>query len=114
MAHGKTLNKNIARIAILFREVLERERIPIEKVIIFGSHAKGSARYGSDIDICVVSPRFGKDPIRETMFLLRRRRGVDSRIEPIPVSPKEYRETATPLIWEIKKHGKEVYAGTRR
>lgn len=108
MAQTEIINKNIKRTAKKFRNVLEKKGIPVERLIIFGSYAKGTARPGSDIDICVVSPKFGKDSIEELQFLLKQRRKVDSRIEPIPISSLEYRETSSPLIFEIKKFGKEI------
>ena len=45
---------------------LETRGIPVERVIVFGSHASGSPRTDSDIDVAVISPRF------ETMSLLER------------------------------------------
>jgi predicted nucleotidyltransferase len=107
MAQTKIVN-NIKKTAIRFRNVLEKKGIPIERMIIFGSYAKGKAKPDSDIDICIVSPKFGKDSIEELQFLLKQRRKVDSRIEPIPISSLEYRETSSPLIFEIKKFGKEI------
>lgn len=109
MAQAKTINQNIKRIALRFRNVLEKQGVPVEKVVIFGSYAKKRAGPESDIDICIVSPRFGRDSIEELQFLLKQRRNVDSRIEPLPVSSEEYRETATPLIFEIKKFGKVIH-----
>lgn len=114
MARAKTLNKGVVHATLRFKRLLEAQRIPVQKIVIFGSHAKGMARPDSDIDICIISPKFGRDSIREMQFLSRQSRKVDTRIEPIPVSPKEYRDTATPLIYEIKKHGREVRAGTGR
>lgn len=108
MVKTKTLNKSIKKIVLKFMKVLEKKGTSIERMIVFGSYARGNATRDSDIDICIVSPEFGKDPIEELQFLLKQRRRVDSRIEPFPVSPQEYKETATPLIWEIKKFGKDV------
>lgn len=64
----------------------------------------------SDIDLCVVSPNFGDDPVAELQFLLKQTCKVDTRIEPIPVSPREYREAISPLIHEIKKYGRQIYS----
>ena len=114
MAHAKNLNKTVVRIARQFKELLEAQRTPVQRVIIFGSYARGGARPDSDIDICIISPKFGKDSVREMQFLSRQSRKIDTRIEPIPVSPKEYRETATPLIWEIKKYGREIRMDSKR
>lgn len=104
------VNKNIKRIALRFRAVLEKQGVPVEKVVIFGSYAKKKARADSDIDICIVSPKFGKDSVEELQFLLKQTHDVDERIEPFPVSLEEYQETATPLIFEIKKFGKVIHS----
>jgi predicted nucleotidyltransferase len=37
---------------------LEARGIPVERVILFGSHASGQARAESDIDLAVISPKF--------------------------------------------------------
>ena len=37
---------------------LEARGIPVERVILFGSHASGHADEWSDIDIAVISPKF--------------------------------------------------------
>jgi predicted nucleotidyltransferase len=45
---------------------LEARGIPVERVILFGSHAAGHAQEWSDIDIAVISPKF------EALSLLER------------------------------------------
>lgn len=45
---------------------LEGRGIPVERVILFGSHASGNPDEWSDIDIAVISPRF------EALSLLER------------------------------------------
>ncbi len=45
---------------------LEARGIPVERVILFGSHASGHPAEWSDIDIAVVSPKF------DTLSLLER------------------------------------------
>ena len=40
---------------------IESIGIPVTRVYIFGSQVKGRARYGSDIDLCIISPAFGQD-----------------------------------------------------
>lgn len=102
------ITEEIKDIALRFARFIENQGITIERLIIFGSYAKNEANKESDIDICLVSPNFGKDSVEELQFLLKQRRGIDSRIEPVPVSSKEYRETATPFVWEIKKFGKVI------
>jgi predicted nucleotidyltransferase/predicted HTH domain antitoxin len=57
------------RVTALIRRyvvALEARGIPVERVILFGSHATGRAQPWSDIDIAVISPKF------DTMSLLER------------------------------------------
>ena len=77
-------------------------------MIIFGSYVKDYANAESDIDLCIVSSSFGRDPIDEMQYLFKQTRKVDTRIEPIPVSPKEYRTSSSPLISEIRNSGYEI------
>ncbi|MEK7657933.1 MAG: nucleotidyltransferase domain-containing protein [Patescibacteria group bacterium] len=108
MAKKTVINKEIKEVAFNFSKAVEKQGIPIKKLIIFGSYAKGNARPESDIDICVVSPKFGKDSIKELQFLFKIRREIDSRIEPFSVSWEEYKKTASPIIFEIKQFGQEI------
>lgn len=108
MGKRKAINNDIRNIALRFAAVLEKQGIPVSKLIIFGSHVKDRAVEESDIDLCIVSPKFGKDPVEELQFLLKQTRRIDTRIEPIPVSPQEYRRPLSPLIFEIKKFGREI------
>jgi len=91
-----------------FGKAVEKKGVPVKKLVIFGSYAKGNARKESDIDVCVVSPIFGKDSVEETQFLFKVRREVDSRIEPLPVSVEEYKEMNSPIVFEIKKFGQII------
>lgn len=108
MAKKTVINKEVKEIAFNFGKAVEKQGIPIKKLIIFGSYAKGKARPESDIDICVVSPKFGKDSVKELQFLFKIRRGIDSRIEPFPVSWEEYKKTVSPIIFEIRQFGREI------
>lgn len=52
-----------------FADALQR-RISVQRILLFGSHARGEARADSDIDLLVVSPDFGIDILGD-MVLLR-------------------------------------------
>ena len=104
----KTIKKEIRKIALQYRSKVEDAGIPIEKMLVFGSYARGNARKDSDIDICIVSPKLGKDEMAESSRLNFLHWKLDNRIEAHPVSSKDFKETATPLIFEIKKYGVEV------
>ena len=108
MAKQIRINKNIKKLVLAFGDRVKKQGIPVSKLVVFGSYAKGLARKESDVDVCVVSPKFGKDTIEELQFLSKQSRYIDSRIEPYPVSPKEYRTVPSSLIFEIKKFGQEV------
>ncbi len=41
-----------------YAAALEARGIPVERVILFGSHASGHPQEWSDIDIAVISPKF--------------------------------------------------------
>lgn len=101
----KAINKNIIDTVKKFRTAIEIAGIPVEKMILFGSYAKGTARTNSDIDIAVVSKKFGYDDIDEMQLLWKETHLVDSRIEPYPLSPRDLREGFSPIAYEIKKYG---------
>lgn len=71
---------------------------------VFGSWAKGTAHKESDIDVCVVSPSFGKDYIEEMVSLRKISLTVDSRIEPIPFTPADLADPYSTLSSQIRKH----------
>ncbi|WP_422393072.1 nucleotidyltransferase domain-containing protein [Neomoorella humiferrea] len=50
---------------MLPRSVEKEKVIPIQKVYLFGSQAKGIARIDSDIDLIIVSPAFSGMPLWE-------------------------------------------------
>lgn len=85
--------------------------IRVDKVILFGSHARGTATEWSDIDVAIISNDFKKmDTVQQLEFLGLRSKGCDPSLEPLPFTLDEY-ENATPLdfLGEIKRTGKVVY-----
>lgn len=111
MAQKKTVNLEIVRVAHRFANHVQHQGTPVTRAVLFGSWAKGKARKDSDIDICLVSPQFGKDDLIEMRYLLMETMVVDSRIEPIPMSIEDYENDATPFVLEIKKYGKVIDIG---
>lgn len=104
----RTIEKEIKKIALEYRLRIENSGIPVERMILFGSYARGKARKDSDIDICVVSPKLGKDEMTEIGKLNFLHWKLDNRIEAHPVSSKDYKSIATPFISEVQKYGIEV------
>jgi predicted nucleotidyltransferase len=92
-----------------FVETLKKVGINVDRVILYGSCAKGEPKPESDIDLAIVSRDFGKDPIEERMSLFRIAGGIDTRIEPVALSLISYEnDTWLPLIYEIRTKGVEV------
>jgi uncharacterized protein len=86
---------------------LNQNNISVQKVVLFGSYMKGTQREDSDIDIAVISSGFAGDRYSDRRMIVPFRRGIDSRIEPMPFTPEEFAAGGT-LIDEIKKTGKEI------
>lgn len=94
-----------------FVAALIKEGIPVDKIVLYGSYAKGKQRPDSDIDVAVVSSSFGKDRVEEGMRLFRIAGEIDPRLEPVPISVESYKnDTWVPLIYEIRKNGIELKA----
>jgi len=83
---------------------LEKNNIPVENVILFGSYAKGIEKECSDIDIALVSPAFTGDRFEDRRRIVPLRRNIDSRIEPIPFTPEDFYNDGN-FVDEIKKTG---------
>jgi len=82
-----------------------------ERVILFGSHARGTAEEHSDVDLLVILPFEGKN-FRKSLEILNH---LDSRL-PIDLLARRpddvqrrYAE-GDPLICEALNHGKVLYA----
>ncbi len=103
----KPLKHEMVDIAVRLHIALRRESVWADMIILFGSQAKGNARKHSDIDIAVVSRNFGKDKLVEGAMLDRVAVKIDTRIEALPFSLKEYKDprNISPILHEIKKHG---------
>lgn len=89
-----------------FYQKLLEKNIPVEKLILFGSYAKGTQKAWSDLDICVVSKKFGKDRFDERVFLQNLALDIEPLIEPHPYSPKDLEDKWDPLADQIRKYGK--------
>lgn len=53
-----------------FKKALESLNIQVEQLILYGSHAAGTAREDSDIDIVVISPSFADKSYWERIDIL--------------------------------------------
>ena len=87
-------------------KLLKRDKIFPKRVIVFGSYARGVQHKWSDIDVCLVSPKF-QDKIKAIVYLLKKANEAQSKIEPHPFHPNDF-VNEDPLVWEIKKNGIEI------
>lgn len=102
----KIISQKVNKVVKLYSERLtKKENLPIDKVIVFGSQVKGGTRKWSDIDVCIISPKF-KDPIKAISFLLQKRntKEVMAGLEPVGFTKQDFEEGGS-FIQEIKKTG---------
>jgi len=103
------VNPEITSIILRFVDVLNSKGIRVEKAVLYGSYASGNVHTGSDLDLAIISPDFGKNRFEEGKMLLQIAWRIDPRLEPIPISSESYQnDTWIPLIYEIKEKGIEL------
>ncbi|MFZ6017563.1 MAG: nucleotidyltransferase domain-containing protein [Nitrospirota bacterium] len=86
-------------------------KIDVDKIILYGSYAKGTPRDHSDIDIAVISPSFkGKKVLEIQAELPKIFSKYLSIVEPVGYSSEDF-QSAEPetLLGEIKRSGKVLY-----
>ncbi|MDI6735487.1 MAG: nucleotidyltransferase domain-containing protein [bacterium] len=82
-----------------------------EKIILFGSLAKGKMKEGTDIDFFIIkkdAPELGIDRIRQLDALIKYRLATDFIVYK-PEEVKERLKIGDPFIKSILKEGKVLY-----
>lgn len=83
-----------------------------EKIILFGSYAKGKSTAESDIDVLIVK-RTAKRPVERIAEVLKFVWGSIPHVEPYVLTPKEFEKAVEEkryfLTQEILPHGKVIY-----
>lgn len=103
------VDPQIRAIIIKFINLLTSQGITVEKAILYGSFVSGDIHPGSDLDLAIISPDFGKDRYEEGKRLFQMAWRIDPRIEPVPISSASYEnDTWLPLIHAIKQKGIEI------
>ena len=95
-----------------YLSAIRNSGIDARRAILFGSHARGDARPDSDLDILVIAPEFDEpyDP-RRIDLLWQLRAYTDSRIEPIGVGERQWREDrSSPIIEIARREGQVIVA----
>lgn len=105
MAQKTNLNQQQLKEIKHYAKKLKLAGIPVSKLILFGSFAKGTAKTWSDLDICVVSKSFGKNRFDERLKLIKIIDDKSIDIEPHPSNPVDLNDKWDPLAFEIRKYG---------
>lgn len=99
------INPQITNDLKQYQKLLKAKGFNIQKIILFGSVAKGKNSKYSDIDIAVVSSKFGKDYQKEMVKLMILSHQINNAIEPHPLNPSDLKSRYSALADEIRKHG---------
>jgi predicted nucleotidyltransferase len=105
------MDTRVNRIIRDYKRAVERLGIRIDKLILYGSHASGTAAEWSDIDVIVVSEGFAAMDIWERQVLLgRAAASVMEPIEAIGYTEEEYINagSGTFIGDEVKGKGIEI------
>ena len=87
-----------------YLSALEKNNIPIQEAILFGSYAKGDQHEWSDIDIALVSKLFKGNRIEDKDRIRKITLSVSSSIEVLPFPPDDF-NLQNPLAKEIIETG---------
>jgi uncharacterized protein len=83
-----------------------------EEVWLFGSHAWGEPREGSDLDLLVVVPQSDEPPVRRAQRAHRCLRGVEAALDVLVKTRADlerYRRVPSSLEALILRHGRLIY-----
>ena len=94
------MDKNAAvEVVQSFRKVLAQKNMSVDRIILFGSYAKGTQQDGSDIDVAVISKDFeGKSYWDRIEILTDAIFEVFQPIEAIPFTPDEWEKSDKRII----------------
>lgn len=87
-----------------------KKQIPIDCVFLFGSYAKGNPKPYSDVDVAIISPKFGMNYVNETVFLMEAFHDTGMMVEPHVYSREEFEraDNHSFLIKEIVQKGIKI------
>jgi predicted nucleotidyltransferase len=103
----------IAVILDFLRSALQSHGLRVEKLVLFGSQARGTAREDSDLDVAVVSPDFaGKDIFERVDMTARADRDTIRRfvvpLDLVLLAPDEYESRSSPVA-SFAREGRVLY-----
>lgn len=108
------VKRKIVKAANYLKESLQENGVRVDKLIVFGSQARGTAKKDSDIDIVIISKDFqNKDIFARAKLTGNAHWEVTQKIliplDLIAMTPEEF-ESGNSLITEFAKDGEIVFA----
>jgi predicted nucleotidyltransferase len=97
----------IKKSVIDYINTLNRNNIPIQQAILFGSYVNGKYNDYSDIDIALVSDSFDGVRFFDRKKILKFALEIDQDIEPMPFKPEQF-TTDNPFVKEILETGVSI------
>lgn len=90
---------------------LKRKGIRVNRLILYGSYAKGNPRADSDIDVAVISSSFdNKNLLKRQELLGEAIFGLEAPIEAIGYSYKDFaNRSRLSFLFDIVSNGKTIY-----
>jgi predicted nucleotidyltransferase len=88
--------------------------VPISRVVLYGSQARGTSDKWSDIDLIVVSPVFDGPDARDKVDLLwQATTATNGYIEPVACGERRWQEDdGSPIIEIARREGIEIFPDT--
>lgn len=83
-----------------------KQTMPVKRIVLYGSYARGCENSNSDIDIAVIVDRVDGDYLEISARLFELVRKIDIRIEPVLLSEDADKNG---FIESIMKYGKEIH-----
>ena len=100
--------KDVLNILKRLKEFLEYDNIHVDRLILFGSWAKGTQQEGSDIDVVIVSNDFnGKDYWTRINILSEAIYQVFAPIQAVAMTPQEWESKESPIC-EFAQKGEVI------
>ncbi len=83
-----------------------RQTIPVKRVVLYGSYARGCEKSNSDIDVAIIVDRIDGDYLELSARLYELVGSIDIRIEPVLLNENSDKSG---FIESIMKYGKEIH-----
>lgn len=96
----------VINLARRYLALLHQYGFQVDRAVLFGSYARGEAQANSDIDLLLPSADFEALTWQQEELLWSLTAQVDSRIEPIPCTERQWQtDQVSPLIEIARQEG---------